>query len=346
MSVVLSVGVFNRLSKRESGRFQRIGMHAMANDLRHSIKVVARRTGLSTHLIRAWEKRYSTIQPERNDGNRRLYTSEDIERLLLLKRATDAGHNIGDIAQLPTDRLRVLISQDELPRPTAANPSPTAASAVNAPADLVAEALLAVEAMDSVRLEKVLDRGSVELGQLRLLSDVIVPLVSRIGEAWRSGALKVAHEHVASSCIRTFLGQMARPIALHPGAPVLVATTPSGQLHELGAVLVAAAATHGGWRVVCAGVSLPSEEIVSVALAQSAKAVALSIVHPEDDPSLSGELRRLRRLLPAGVQIVVGGRASSGYQAVLSEIGALRVGNLSELAEVLDQLRRSPAVAA
>ena len=85
-------------------------------------------------------------------------------------------------------------------------------------------------------------------------------------------------------------------------------------------------------------------QIVSVALAQGARAVALSIVHPEDDPDLPTELRRLRRLLPAGIHILVGGRASAGYEAVLAEIGAIRVASLPQLAEVLDQMRRGPAV--
>jgi len=311
----------------------------MTNDFRHSIKVVARRTGLSTHLIRAWEKRYSTIQPQRNEGNRRLYTTEDIERLTLLKRATDAGHSIGDIAQLPTDRLTLLMAGD----PVASAPLPIARPiglAEATPADLIAAAYRAVEAMDGVGLEAVLDEASVVLGQVRLLNDLIVPLVERIGDAWRSGDLKVAHEHVASACIRTFLGQIARPIAVHPEAPVMVATTPSGQLHELGAVMVAATATSRGWRVVYAGVSMPSEEIVSVVKVHRAKVVALSIVHPEDDPSLPVELRRLRRLLPRGVELLVGGRASAAYEGVLSEIGAIRVASLPGLTEVLDQMRR------
>lgn len=314
----------------------------MANELRHSIKVVARRTGLSPHLIRAWEKRYSTTQPERNDGNRRLYTTEDIDRLALLKRATDAGHSIGDVAKLRTDQLVMLMAQDSNV-PGVQTRKEAAVSSATMDVDLhVADAFAAVEAMDSGRLEAVLDRASVDFGQVRLLNEVIVPLVQRIGEAWRMGTLKVAHEHIASACIRTYLGQVARPISVHPGAPVLVSTTPAGQLHELGAILVAASATARGWRVVYAGASLPSEEIVSVVRAHSARAVALSIVHPEGDALLPAEVRRLRRLLPTATKIVAGGRASGAYREVLEEVGAIQVVNLLGLAEVLDQLRREP----
>lgn len=320
-------------------------------ELKHSIKVVSRKTGLSPHLIRVWEKRYSTTQPQRNEVNRRLYSLEDIERLRLLKRATDSGHSIGDIAHLPTGRLAELMAGDPAEpslkvedRRSAVSASATETPVVQ-PAEWVDKAYVAVKDMDSVALEAVLDAGSVELGQLRLLSDVIVPLVERIGEAWRMGQLKVAHEHVASAAIRTFLGHVARPISLHPSAPILVTTTPAGQLHELGAVLVAAAATNDGWRVVHAGASLPSEEIVTVVHAHRAKAVALSIVHPEDDPHLEEELRRLRRLLPPGVVVLVGGRASGAYGKVLEEIGATRVKTLSELAGILAPLRRSTATA-
>ena len=42
--------------------------------IQHPIKVVARRTGLSAHVIRIWEKRYGAVEPERTDTNRRLYS--------------------------------------------------------------------------------------------------------------------------------------------------------------------------------------------------------------------------------------------------------------------------------
>jgi hypothetical protein len=76
--------------------------------------------------------------------------------------------------------------------------------------------------------------------------------------------------------------------------------------------------------------------------AHAARAVALSIVHPEGDSLLPGEVRRLRRLLPPATKIVAGGRASGSYREVLEEVGAIQVVNLLGLAEVLDQLRREP----
>ncbi|MEM9293668.1 MAG: MerR family transcriptional regulator, partial [Acidobacteriota bacterium] len=75
----------------------------------HPIRVVARRTGLKTDLIRAWERRYGAIEPQRTAGRHRSYSEEDIHRLLLLRQATESGFPIGQVAQLPTADLEDLV---------------------------------------------------------------------------------------------------------------------------------------------------------------------------------------------------------------------------------------------
>ena len=320
--------------------------------VKHPIKTVAWQTGLSPHVIRAWEKRYQTVQPTRSEGKQRLYSTADIERLTVLRQATEAGFSIGAIASLPTESVQALLTK-------AVGTQRVVDSAETGQTDLVKiglplsfvdpgmeeiggfldGAFEAVLRMDAERLEGVLERASVSLGQVRLRSELVVPLVERIGEGWIKGQVKVAQEHVATAVLRTFLGHIARPIALHPRAPVLVVTTPSGQHHELGAIIVAAAATGIGWRVVYGGACLPAEEIASMAIEQRARAVGLSVVHPTDDPALSLELQLLRRLLPPSTPILVGGRASAAYQAEIDAVGAMRVGSLESLRQLLNQLR-------
>ncbi len=312
--------------------------------VRHPIKIVAQRTGLSPHLIRVWERRYGTIQPERSGGNQRLYSDTDIERLLLLKVVVDAGHSIGTVASLNLDQLRSLATSVGKPplivtqlggaRP-AAIPPPS-----RQPEGFLEAAFAAASSLDTVALEQVLDEASVALGQVALLGQVIAPLVHRIGEAWRVGDLKVAHEHHATAVIRTFLGHSSRALAIHPAAPALLVTTPAGQLHELGAVLVAACASAHGWRVVYLGPSLPADEIVGAVRQSGARAIALSLVHPEDDPGIPEELARLRRLLPQDVAILAGGRACGAYRRALEQIGATQCNGLDSLALALDQLRQ------
>ena len=78
----------------------------------HPIGVVSRRTGLKPDLIRAWERRYGAVSPERSQTRRRFYTDDDIERLQLLRKAVNGGRSIGQIAELTELELRELIEGD------------------------------------------------------------------------------------------------------------------------------------------------------------------------------------------------------------------------------------------
>jgi MerR family transcriptional regulator, light-induced transcriptional regulator len=299
----------------------------------YPIKIAARRSGLSAHVIRAWEKRYGAVKPGRSDTRRRLYSDEEIGRLALLSRATQAGHSIGNIAHFPDEELRKLAAEAP-PEPTPARPaSPSLAPTVE-------RAFQSVNALDGAELERLLRESLVTHGRAPVMRDLLVPLIHRIGDAWQNGELRIAHEHVASAVIRTFLGNFVRPHSETSGAPVLVVGTPGGQLHELGALLAAAAASEQGWRVTFLGPSLPPEEIAGAARQNNARAVALSIVYPDDDDALPQQLHSLRQLLPARTPILVGGRAAASYTAALGEISAVLCSSLEEFVRELEQARK------
>jgi len=304
-------------------------------DAPQAIKVVSRRTGLSAHVIRIWEKRYGAVEPARTNTNRRLYSAEQIERLGLLRDLTRAGHSIGLVAKLGTAELRKL--SGEIP----GNQTDQGVGTKEAEATpLLADCVSAIKALDAARLQDALKRGAVELGSQGLLQNVIAPLAQVIGELWREGSITAAHEHFASAVIRIFLGHAARPFASPAGGPVLVVATPSGQLHELGALLVGAAASNLGWHVTYLGASLPAAEIAGAARQNRARAVALSLVYPEDDSRLEGELATLRELLPPETFLLAGGRAMPAYRDALERIGTLQVKDLPHFCSILDDLRK------
>jgi DNA-binding transcriptional MerR regulator/methylmalonyl-CoA mutase cobalamin-binding subunit len=301
-----------------------------------AIKVVANRTGLSAHVIRIWEKRYGAVTPERTGTNRRLYSDDQIERLSLLRDITRAGHSIGHVAKLPTEKLRKLAIESR----TANGHAPRALHGAPAQTDFLDECLAAVKSLDARALEGTLKRAAAELGAQGLLQRVVAPLARSVGELWREGALTAAHEHFATAVIRVFLGQAAKPFAGTEQAPVLLVATPAGQLHELGALLAGAAAANLGWHVTYLGASLPAAEIVGAARQSRARAVALSLIYPEDDPRLPGELTALRQALPPEVTLIVGGRAMAAYRDVLKQIGATLAEDLPQLGSALDNLRK------
>ncbi|MDB6059205.1 MAG: transcriptional regulator, MerR family, partial [Verrucomicrobiales bacterium] len=122
----------------------------------HSIRAVVLATGLSAHVIRIWEKRYRVVQPARTGTNRRLYSAEDVERLILLREATQAGHSIGAIADLSADALRKLIPS-VAPKVNAQPDRPV----VRSSDDHLADCVDAIQHLNSRKLEQSLDRAAV-----------------------------------------------------------------------------------------------------------------------------------------------------------------------------------------
>ena len=301
-------------------------------EMQHSIKFAARKSGLTSHVIRVWEKRYNAVSPNRTDTNRRRYSDAEIERLTLLRAATHAGHSIGNIARLPVEKLRELVGEIAA-APVASPPRKQTAGAT------VDGSVAAIEKLNAAELEEQLGRAAVAFGQHGLLQKVVSPLAQKIGDLWRDGTITAAHEHFASAVIRNFLIRNSKPYALNGNAPTLVVATPAAQLHELGAVMVAAAANDMGWRVVYLGTSLPAVEIAGAAIQHKARAVALSIVFPGDDPNLPLELTSLRKHLPTEIKIIAGGRAAESYASTLDQIEAVRAQELKDLYHILEDMR-------
>ena len=70
-----------------------------------NIGAVSRLTGIARERIRIWERRYSVVVPARDDNNNRLYSQQDVDRLILIRRLVDAGNAVGQVARLPLDDL-------------------------------------------------------------------------------------------------------------------------------------------------------------------------------------------------------------------------------------------------
>jgi DNA-binding transcriptional MerR regulator/methylmalonyl-CoA mutase cobalamin-binding subunit len=304
------------------------------SDFRYPMRLVAQRTGLSPHVLRAWERRYEAVTPERSETNRRLYSEAEIIRLELMARLTEAGNSIRQIAALSTTELETMAGA--LPSPTV---TPSRSETSSPDQALLEEAWSCVVDLDSPALSKVLNRATVSLGISKFSADLIVPLIERIGTAWQSGEISAAEEHAASALIKEVLFTTSRPFAESTGAPNLVVATPAGQLHELGAVLVSCTARRDGWQVTYLGPSLPAAEIARAAIRNQSLAVGLSIVYPSDDPQLPAELLQLRQSLPDEVSILIGGRSAGSYNETAKEIGAKIVTDLAVLALELDKIR-------
>ncbi|MCB2203519.1 MerR family transcriptional regulator [bacterium] len=302
---------------------------------RYAIRMAAKLAGLTPYVIRAWEKRYGVVQPSRSDSNRRLYSDEEVEHLRLLRRLTEEDYPIGSIAGMTVEELRALLEAEEHKSHSGAWEGERTASTLR---DKLIDC---ARRLDGVGMERLLVEGSVLLSHRALLEDVVVPLVQEIGRGWQEGSLRIVHEHVASAAVRNLLTNMLFDAQLPEDAPVLVVSTPQGQQHELGALIAANFAAMSGWDVTWLGPDLPATEIAASVREIHAEAVLLSIVYPPDDVHVQQELVQLAELLPAGVEIIVGGRAAAGYGDTILRLGGTLLESFGDLWTTLDRLREN-----
>jgi len=297
--------------------------------------VVSTRTGLSKDVIRIWERRYQAISPQRTETGRRLYADTDITRLLKLKMAMARGWRIGEIAQLSDSELEEMLAAD-----SALEKSGDEIPSDPGPGGLYLErCLAAIEVMDPVRLASTLSSASVALTLPMLLERLVAPLLTEIGRRWHSGKLRVGHEHMASSVIRSFLDNLRESANMQADGPTLLVTTPSGQNHEMGALMAAVAAGAAGWRTLYLSPNLPAQDIVAAATQVKARAVALSLVYPADDSRIEAQLKFIADYLPSNTPMIVGGQAAASYSKLLEELGARRLAAFDDLVDILMRLR-------
>lgn len=302
-----------------------------------SISAAAKRSGVKTELIRAWERRYQAVTPTRTAGGHRVYSDLDVARLALLNQATSQGHSIGRIAHYSLEDLRHLLHAETAARPLNSNHAQSLAASY---LDRCYEAVLA---FDAGQLESHFEHALVELGVQHFVEELLEPLLNLIGERWRCGELRPVHEHMASSIIRSLSYILRNNAPRAANAPRMVVTTPLGQLHELGALLAAIIAELKGWKVTYLGANLPAEEIAAAAKFTEAQAVTISISFNNDDVVVRKELRRLRILLGKQVALIVGGRAAAHYETLLNEVGVVKIESLAHFRQYLDELASNKA---
>ncbi len=290
----------------------------MSNERLYRIRVVAEMVGITENLIRAWERRYSIVEPLRGDSGYRAYTEFDIEVLRRVKQLTREGMSIGDIAPLVPSIKRELKNQAT---------RPSIAGDVKIDADRTTidkwlrEIVLAAESMNQQRVSQVLDRSLATLPPLEVFDQLMMPVLVEVGERWHAGTLTIAQEHLVSHAIRQ------RLLSLILGAPqesrrhVLCACFPEED-HELGLLGAALRFRHAGFRVTYLGPRTPAAEIGLVAETLRPDLVALSSTSCPSRSQFRSTLKSIHAALPAKQRLVVGGANAETHSDVVIEFGA------------------------
>ncbi|MEO8201291.1 MAG: cobalamin B12-binding domain-containing protein [Gemmatimonadota bacterium] len=270
-------------------------------DKKYEIKQVAELTGLETSRLRAWERRYQIVRPERLANGYRVYTSEQVALLRAYARLISAGARIGSLVKRPWQDV---IVEAEMGRKD----------------DLLHGPLIeAAMALDRPRLENLVHFQLRQLGARRFAEDVVVPFAQAVGDLWALGLLPVVAEHMASEVVvHALKGALRAPRA---DGPLVVGATLPGERHEWGILTTLTVVQDLGWRVYYLGADLPLVDLLAAAWKLRPRCVAISVSTPETIVANLAGLSDLPHRLPPGADAFIGGGGIATHARRLSACG-------------------------
>jgi len=291
-----------------------------------TIKAVAQATGLTVETLRAWERRYEVVRPTRDASGRRTYSAADVARLRLLRTATELGHTISRLANLPEEELAMLVAS-----------SGGHARQGNARGQTyVDRALDAAEHSDPAGVEEVLTSAIALLPPNEVIHTVIAPLVREIGDRWHRGVVSIAQEHMVTDIVRRLVISVSRGYLRADNGPCLVLATLSGERHELGILMCSWLAATRRYQTHYLGADLPAIEIARFALEVDARAVLISLVMPENYVPVMEQLRELAGALRGKCEIWIGGFAARQLGADEVPLGCVLLPGQHDFEQRLD----------
>ena len=244
----------------------------LSDEPRYTIKKVSDLTGILPVTLRAWERRYGVLSPERKENRYRLYSERDVAILKWLGSQIASGISISTAAS----NLHNLRINNEWPDviPTGITREKVKTSI---PPERYLEELFNLlthhnEADASKLMQEIISRFDLETVLMR----IITPCLVSIGEAWYRGNLLISTEHFASTFIRSRLYSLFQsyPIAIR-GATILIGGAPSED-HELGALMMAILLRSRGYRVEFLGPNLHMDDLVDYSKSEKPAAVILT----------------------------------------------------------------------
>jgi len=258
------------------------------------MRVAVEATGLAADTIRKWQLRHGAVEPGRTRGNSRRFSATDIRRLLMLKRLTERGHPIREVARLTVPELERMLAPAAAPGTAVEDDSRHFAA-------LRAEYMGALGRYDLRAAADLLARAATLLRPADFALRVAAPLLREVGNRWADGRYGVAHEHALSAQLRGMLSLALHLRATQPGARRVLVATPEGHLHEFGALIGAILVSSHGLEPVYLGPDVPEADLAKAAEASRAALILLSVARscpPEELGHLAGVLARLATRAP------------------------------------------------
>ena len=216
-----------------------------------SISDLEQLSGIKAHTIRVWEQRYGLLRPVRTPTNIRLYSDDDLRRLLNVSTLCGQGKRISHVARLSDEEMKAAVL-------ACCDDAHDYQLQVNA-------LLAAMLGFDEHHLNHLFNEASARLGFENMMLFVAYPLLQRIGLMWLAGTVNPAQEHLLAHLLRQKI--LAATDAL-PGVPLTarrwVLFLPAEELHEIALLFMNYALRARGQHTLYLGQNLPTAELSAV----------------------------------------------------------------------------------
>ena len=159
---------------------------------------------------------------------------------------------------------------------------------------------------------------------VEVYAEVFAESMHRVGKLWELNKISVAQEHIATAITQYAIAVIYPgmiPAAAHRGN--MIVTGVSGELHQIGANLVADAMEANGWRVRFLGTNLPLSSVLAAIEENSADVLCISTTIVANLPSVVDLVRAIRdKLSERSPRIILGGAAFRLATQFAGEVGA------------------------
>jgi methanogenic corrinoid protein MtbC1 len=271
-----------------------------------TIGELSRRTGITTHTLRIWEKRYGSPKSIRLPSGHRRYLPQEIERLRAVARTIKLGFRAGKVVGGTLEELHNLMGFES--KRFSKVPSPTQSDFLQGQYDSkIVQWIDWISDFDEENLNFEMHKEWGLQGPLSFITNFAAPLIKQIGDSWECGDLTVAQEHFATEILSNFLGnRWRRQNERKHGKTVILATLP-GERHLLGLQMCAVVMSTTDWKIISLGLDAPEEEIINTVNQCGAPLLCVSVSNWYGASRAKPILWRLRKQLSQKTDVVVGG---------------------------------------
>jgi DNA-binding transcriptional MerR regulator len=249
----------------------------------YSIRDLEKLTGIKAHTLRIWEKRYKLLEPRRTETNIRIYSDEDLRRILNIAVLNRNGIKISRIAELTIAEISARIS--ELARQYDTE-------------TLIESLMVSMIELNEKNFNKVLARSFQQMGFEETILNLVYPFLEKVGMLWQTGTINPAQEHFASNLIRQKLILAIDKLPDHSrvSAKTMLLFLPEGEYHEIGLLFHYFLAKKNGHNVIYLGQSVPMNNLASIMLIKTVDLLLTRFSSTFNGTSITEYLSKLANL--------------------------------------------------